>query len=163
MNTTQETPMVDFWAIYNELVKTQSLERRTEQLARFGWGGSKFPLEEFGVIGIRIPRQCGKTTFVQQFMDRHPTALGVVTHSGFRNDLTARCETDTTDRIMTAREFKGGEFAEPLVERPIWDAKIAQFTHVIVDESLFVYKQVARKWLYTLFARNPNIIVVEIN
>lgn len=160
MNTTQETPMIDYWAIYNELVKTQTLEHRAEQIAR---SGGALPLDEYGIIGIRIPRQCGKTTFVQQFMDKHPTALGVVTHAGYREELVTRCETDTEGRIMTARDFKGGEFAEPLDERPIWDAKIAQFTHVIVDESLLVYKQAPRRWLYYLFVRNPNIIVIEIN
>lgn len=160
MNTTQKTPVIDCWAIYNELVKTQNLERRAEMVARSGIKhNGMMVIDEYASIGMRIPRQCGKTRFVQEFMDKHPQALAVVTNLHFRDDLIARCKTDISDRIMTAADFDSAKMRE----QPNWLERIRGVTHVIVDESRHVYERTPRKWIYTLICQNPNIIVVEIN
>lgn len=166
MNTTQETPMVDYWAIFNELMKTQDPVRRAENIARTGTWNPATALREYSTIGLTTSRQTGKTKFVAELLEKHPTSVMVVTNLTWKNTL------------FESRDFITGELRLPehlqaqvitvkqlFDHSPAVERQLAAAPFVIMDEGELIYQRISRRTILTLLANyvQDDVTIVEIN
>lgn len=166
MATTQETPVIDYWAIFNELMKTQDPVRRAENIARTGTWNPAMRLREYSTIGLTTARQTGKTKFVAELLEKHPTSVMVVTNLTWKNMLfeshdlitgKLRLPEHLQEQVITAKQL--------IDHNPVVERQLAAAPFVIMDESELIYQRICRRAALTLLADyvQDNVTIVEIN
>lgn len=83
------TPPLDWKAIVQELERGVEIIRMNKTHLRCG-GSKATKLREFFTIGVKGPRQSGKTVWIMRYIAEHPAALVVVPNNDSRTEFIRR-------------------------------------------------------------------------
>ncbi len=135
MNTSLKT--IDFDAIFQELLKAKRSfsEVRQYTVVDFGWY-----LNDYAMVWIGAPRQCGKTTWAIEKLCQEPSGVMVVVNSAVRDNVLQKlAQQNVTRPVLTVKEV--------LDELRLPDAPQRHSRLMVVDDAYYALARLPRNRL----------------
>lgn len=162
-----------YWAIFNELLKVQEINR--PRFLEVEILQTLMPPEriisEYYTLGFKTPRQSGKTRWICDFLNKYQNAVCIVTNINFRNEMrlgksVSGEELPHLDEVALSRVYTVHEMMR-FYTLGRYPESLKNADYIVLDETQHLYNRLefTRTTLATAIksCRETFPIVVEIN